>query len=70
MKSELRGEFNQHADEYRSQRWESVSGSKGEAIHAQAYVECSSKVQSHLEAVFETAIQVMLDKPRAEDESN
>jgi Ras-related C3 botulinum toxin substrate 1 len=50
---------------------EPVPQSKGEdmkkAINAQAYVECSAKMQIKLEEVFETAIKVVLHPPTASD---
>jgi small GTP-binding protein len=67
MKSDLRDQFSRHEDEYRSNGWELVAASKGEemkkAINAQAYIECSARVQYHLKEVFEAAIKVVLHPP-------
>jgi small GTP-binding protein len=69
MKSDLRDEFNQHADEYKSKGWEPISSSKGEemkkTIGAQGYIECSARIQYNLKEVFETAIKVVLHPPSA-----
>jgi Ras-related C3 botulinum toxin substrate 1 len=69
MKSDLRDQFNQHADEYKSNGWEPVSSSKGEemkkTINAQGYIECSARIQYNLKEVFETAIKVVLHPPSA-----
>jgi Ras-related C3 botulinum toxin substrate 1 len=69
MKSDLRDQFNQHAEEYKSHGWEPVSASKGEemkkAINAQSYIECSARIQYNLKEVFESAIKVVLHPPAA-----
>jgi Ras-related C3 botulinum toxin substrate 1 len=69
MKSDLRDEFEQHVEEYRSKGWESVSGSKAEemkkAIGAEGYIECSARIQYDLKEVFEAAIKVVLHPPSA-----
>jgi small GTP-binding protein len=69
MKSDLRDQFSQHADEFKSKGWEPVAGSKGEdmkkAVGAQAYIECSAKIQYNLKEVFEAAIKVVLHPPSA-----
>jgi small GTP-binding protein len=67
MKSDLRDSFGQHADEYRSKGMEPVPTSKGEdmkkTIGAQAYLECSARMQFNLKEVFEGAIKVVLHPP-------
>jgi Ras-related C3 botulinum toxin substrate 1 len=67
MKSDLRDQSSQHADEYRSKGWEPVAASKAEemkkAIGAQAYIECSARIQYNLKEVFEIAITVVLHPP-------
>jgi small GTP-binding protein len=72
MKSDLRDQFAQHADEYRSKGWEPVSSSKAEdmkkCINAQAYIECSARIQYNLKEVFEAAIKVVLHPPSANPE--
>jgi small GTP-binding protein len=69
MKSDLRDQFGQHADEYKSKGWDPVSTSKGEemkkVINAQAYLECSARIQYNLKEVFEAAIKVVLHPPAA-----
>ncbi|OHS99255.1 Ras-related protein ced-10 [Tritrichomonas foetus] len=70
MKSDLRDEFPQHADEFKSKGWEPVAQNKGEemkkTIGAQDYVECSALKQFHLKEVFESAIKVVLHPPSQE----
>jgi small GTP-binding protein len=67
MKSDLRDEFSQHADDFRAKGWEPVSASKAEdmkkTIKAQSYIECSAKIQYNLKEVFEAAIKVVLHPP-------
>lgn len=67
MKSDLRDEFSQHADEYKSKGWEPVAAAKGEEmrkkIGAQNYVECSALKQYNLKEVFEAAVKVVLHPP-------
>jgi small GTP-binding protein len=67
MKSDLRDQFGQHIEEYKSKGWEPVSASKAEemkkAIGALAYIECSARIQYNLKEVFETAIKVVLHPP-------
>ena len=69
MKSDLRDEFSQHADEFKLKGWEPVPSSKGEEmkakIRAQDYVECSALKQYHLKEVFESAIKVVLHPPNS-----
>jgi small GTP-binding protein len=69
MKSDLRDQFPQHADEYKTKGWEPVATSKAEemkkAINAQGYIECSARIQYNLKEVFETAIKVVLHPPSA-----
>jgi small GTP-binding protein len=69
MKSDLRDQFAQHADEYQSKGWEPVAASKAEemkkAIGAHAYIECSARMQYNLKEVFEAAIKVVLHPPSA-----
>ena len=69
MKSDLRDQFNQHADEYRSKGMEPVPSQKGEemkkTIGAQDYIECSARMQYNLKEVFESAIKVVLHPPSA-----
>jgi small GTP-binding protein len=64
MKSDLRDQFGQDTEEYRRKGWESVPSSEGEemknVIGAQAYIECSARIQHNLKEVFETAIKVVL----------
>jgi small GTP-binding protein len=67
MKSDLRDQLGQHADEYKSKEIEPVPSSKGEemkkTINAQAYIECSARTQYNLKEVFEQAIKVILHPP-------
>jgi Ras-related C3 botulinum toxin substrate 1 len=67
MKSDLRDQFGQHADEYRSIGMEPVPASKGDemkkAVGAQTYIECSARLQYNLKEVFEAAIKVVLHPP-------
>ena len=67
MKSDLRDEFDQHADEYKAKGWDPIASSKGEEmkkkIGAHNYVECSALKQFHLKEVFESAIKVVLHPP-------
>jgi Ras-related C3 botulinum toxin substrate 1 len=67
LKSDLRDEFDQHADDYKSKGWEPVPASKGEemknAIHAQSYIECSAKMHYNVKEVFEAAIKAVLHAP-------
>jgi Ras-related C3 botulinum toxin substrate 1 len=67
MKSDLRDEFAQHADDFRAKGWEPVAASKAEdmkkTIKAQSYIECSAKIQYNLKEVFEAAIKVVLHPP-------
>jgi small GTP-binding protein len=74
MKSDLRDQFQQHADEYRSKGWEPVSTSKAEemkkSIGAHGYIECSAKIQYNLKEVFEAAIKVVLHPPSSEPVQN
>jgi small GTP-binding protein len=69
MKYDLREQFSRHAEEYTSKGWEPVPGSKAEdmkkAINAQAYIECSARIQYNVKEVFETAIKVVLHPPSA-----
>jgi small GTP-binding protein len=70
MKSDLRDQFTQHTDEYRSKGLEPVAASKAEemkrVIGAQTYIECSARIQYNLKEVFEAAIKVVLHPPSAE----
>jgi small GTP-binding protein len=70
-KSDLRDSFGQHADEYKSKGMEPIPASKGEemkeSIAAQAYIECSARMQFNLKEVFEGAIKVVLHQPAAAD---
>lgn len=67
MKSDLRDEFSQHADEYKAKGWEPVQTAKGQEmqrkIGAQNYVECSALKQYNLKEVFEAAVKVVLHPP-------
>jgi len=69
MKSDLRDSFEEHIEEYRSKVMEPVSASKGEemkkVIGAQAYLECSARMQYNQKEVFETTIKVVLHPPSA-----
>ena len=69
MKSDLRDQFSQHADEYRQKGMEPVASQKGEemkkTIGAQDYIECSARMQYNLKEVFESAIKVVLHPPSA-----
>jgi small GTP-binding protein len=69
MKSDLRDQFPQHADEYKSKGMEPIPPTKGEemkkVIGAQAYIECSARMQYNLKEVFESAIKVVLHPPQA-----
>ena len=64
MKSDLRDEFAQNADELRANGMEPIPREKGEQmmrdINAKNYVECSALKQYNLKEVFETAIKVVL----------
>jgi Ras-related C3 botulinum toxin substrate 1 len=69
LKSDLRDQFADHAEEYQSQGLEPISTAKGEefakAINAQGYVECSAKIASNVKEVFETAARVTLPQAAA-----
>jgi small GTP-binding protein len=69
MKSDLRDQFSEHADEYKAKGWESVASSKSEemkkTIGAQEYVKCSARIQYNLKEVFEATIKVVLHPPSA-----
>ena len=74
MKSDLRDEFPQHADEFKSKGWEAVPKEKGEEmkrkIAAQDYVECSALKQFHLKEVFESAVKVVLHPPTQQKQAD
>jgi small GTP-binding protein len=67
MQSDLRDQFEQHAEEYRNRGREPVSASEVEevknAINASAYVECSAKTRSSLISVFDAAIKALMHQP-------
>ena len=67
LKSDLRDQYEEHADEFRAEGMEPVSTEEGEKmmrrVRALAYVECSAKLQYNVKEVFETAIKVVLDPP-------
>jgi Ras-related C3 botulinum toxin substrate 1 len=69
MKSELCDQFVQNTDEFRSKGWEPVPATKAEemkkAIGAQAYIECSARIQYTRKEVLEIAIKVVLDPQAA-----
>ena len=64
LNSELRDEFEEHSEEYRSKGWEPIPTSEGERmknkIHARAYIEASALKQYHLKEIFDEAITVVL----------
>jgi small GTP-binding protein len=70
MKSDLRDQFSEHMDDFKSKGWDPVTTSKAEdmkkTIKAQSYIECSAKVQYNLKEVFEAAIKVVLHLPSAD----
>jgi Ras-related C3 botulinum toxin substrate 1 len=69
-KSDLRDQFSQQLDDFKSKGWDPIAPSKAEAmkkaIKAQSYIECSAKTQYNVKEVFETAIKVVLH-PRSAD---
>ena len=69
MKCDLRDEFNEHADEYKSKGMEPISTSTGQEMKAKIkaydYIECSALKQYHLKEVFESAIKIVLHPPVA-----
>jgi Ras-related C3 botulinum toxin substrate 1 len=69
MKSDLRDIVAANPEEWKSKGMEPVPQSKGEdmkkVINAQAYIECSAKMQINLKEVFEQAIKVVLHPPAA-----
>lgn len=72
-KSDLRDQFEQHADEYRKNGMEPVYTQTGEnmkkTINAAEYIECSARMQTNLKEVFETAIRVVLNPKQQNEES-
>jgi Ras-related C3 botulinum toxin substrate 1 len=66
-KSDLRDQFEEHAEEFTRKGWEPVLASKGEAvakaIGAERYIECSATTQYNVREVFDTAIKVILHPP-------
>lgn len=73
LKSDLRDDFAQHAEEFKNKGLEPVPSSKGEElkrkINAQDYVECSALKQFHLKEVFESAVKVVLHPPTQQKQS-
>ena len=64
LKSDLRDDFEQNADELKSKGFAPIASSKGkelkEKINASAYIECSSLKQINLKEVFDSALKVAL----------
>lgn len=62
--SKLRDDFNEHADEYKSEGWEPVPTEKGEEmkekIGAMDYLECDADSHYNVKEVIETAIEVAI----------
>ena len=69
MKSDLRDEFELHADEFRAKGMEPVATNKGKEmsnkIGACAYVECSALKMFHLTEVFDEAVKFAINPPSA-----
>jgi Ras-related C3 botulinum toxin substrate 1 len=69
MKSDLRDEFEQRADELKAKGMSPIATDKAnqvvKKIGAAAYVECSALKQFHLKEVFNTAIGLVLHPPAA-----
>ena len=67
MKSDLRDEFEQNAENFRSKGMEPVSTAKGmemkKKINACAYVECSALKMLNLTAVFDEAVKFAINPP-------
>lgn len=63
-KSNLRDEFNEHQNEYRSKGWEPVSREKAIEVKwklkAEKYIECDENDQNSLQNVFLSAVKVAL----------
>jgi Ras-related C3 botulinum toxin substrate 1 len=68
MKSDLRPIVAVNPADWRVKGMEAVPQARGESmkrdINAQAYIECSAKMQTNLKEVFETAIKVVLHQPK------
>jgi small GTP-binding protein len=64
LKSDLRDQFAQNADEFSAKGWEPVPASKAEEIQkatgARGYVECSAKLGYNLNEVFDVAVKAVL----------
>jgi small GTP-binding protein len=73
MKSDLRDTVSQHPDEFKLKGMEAVTSSRGEemrkTIKAQKYIECSARLQYHMNEVFEEAIKIVLHPPIEEMKS-
>ena len=67
MKSDLRDEFEEHAEELTAKGYQPIQTAEGEKmkadIGAHDYVECSALKQYHLKEVFESAIKIVLHPP-------
>lgn len=74
LKSDLRDDFEQKADELKSKGLSPIPTSKGkllmEKIKALDYIECSSLKQINLKEVFESALKAALLHKKSESKSN
>ena len=68
LKSDLRDEFDQRADELRAKQMEPIPYAKGEEmakkIHACTYIECSALKAKNLTEVFDNAVRYALNPPQ------
>lgn len=71
LKSDLRDDFPNHSDEFKSKGMDPIPTSKGqelkEKIKAKNYVECSAYKQINMREVFDTAIRAALYKSINDD---
>lgn len=74
LKSDLRNEFAQRADELRAKNMSPITTERGQEmmkkIGALAYVECSALQQIKLKDVFDEAIRVVLHPPKPQEASS
>ncbi|EAY18562.1 Rac1, putative [Trichomonas vaginalis G3] len=72
LKSDLRDEFDQRADELRAKGFEPIQRAKGEEmakkINACSYIECSALKAYNLTEVFDEAVKYALDPPAQQNQ--